>query len=213
MGRGPERHQESGAVETMVASLITARERTGLSTYDIFDRFLTVSEAALTGVRGPEWRQLSAGLEKALPELQRALGTLLYEAMGGYHDVLGPCYSALGRCDSRFGQFFTPWSAARLLAQVVIGDCVRLARKQQIRIFDPACGSGVMLLAIADALHQSLLRRRRVIFAGVDIDPLCVKMTRLNLRLHHLMACTLLVKLPHELTAHERRVLATSISI
>ncbi len=59
---------------------------------------------------------------------------------------------------------------------------------EPITIMDPACGSGIMLLAAAGqfppwAFHYGLVR-----LYGQDIDYTCVQMCRINLRLYGLGA-------------------------
>ena len=59
---------------------------------------------------------------------------------------------------------------------------------EPITICDPACGSGIMLLAAAGqfppwAFHYGLVR-----LYGQDIDFTCVQMCRINLRLYGLGA-------------------------
>lgn len=51
-------------------------------------------------------------------------------------------------------------------------------------ICDPACGSGIMLLAAAKNVPRGLIDLGMIQFYGVDIDPICVEMARLNMRLY-----------------------------
>lgn len=53
-----------------------------------------------------------------------------------------------------------------------------------VRILDPCCGSGVLLLAMAEGQPLPFLRHGLVELWGIDIDPLCVQMTRVNLKVH-----------------------------
>jgi len=55
-----------------------------------------------------------------------------------------------------------------------------------IKIMDPCVGSGVMLLAAASEYPQWAVKLGLVQFYGMDIDPDCVKMCRINMRLYGL---------------------------
>jgi hypothetical protein len=54
-------------------------------------------------------------------------------------------------------------------------------KAEPIRIVDICCGSGVMLLAAAKQFPRWAIDSGLVQFYGVDIDPLCVEMCRLNM--------------------------------
>jgi hypothetical protein len=60
------------------------------------------------------------------------------------------------------------------------------AKIEPVRICDPCVGSGILLLAHAACHPRWLVDIGYVQYAGVDIDPLCVEMCRLNLRLYGL---------------------------
>lgn len=75
----------------------------------------------------------------------------------------------------RNGQFFTPFHITDFMAQIVKGEETR-----SLNVLDPACGSGRMLMAFG---KQSIIPNR---YYGVDIDPLCAKMTAINLFLNGL---------------------------
>lgn len=55
---------------------------------------------------------------------------------------------------------------------------------EPIRILDPCVGSGALLLAAAKAVPRYAVDFGLVEFYGVDINPLCVDMCRLNFRLY-----------------------------
>jgi len=57
-------------------------------------------------------------------------------------------------------------------------------RAQPFTVADICCGSGVMLLAAARQFPRWAIDSGLVQFYGVDIDPLCVEMCRLNMRLY-----------------------------
>ena len=94
-------------------------------------------------------------------------------------DVLGDFYEQnLSRKGS--GQFFSPWPICMFMAKCTEESLDETQRDRPLRILDPACGSGRMLLAgnkVNGPTHE---------YYGVDIDETCVKMTALNLFLNGL---------------------------
>jgi type I restriction enzyme M protein len=75
----------------------------------------------------------------------------------------------------RNGQFFTPFNICSFMGQIVSNEDTK-----SLNVLDPACGSGRMLTAMA---QNAIIPHR---YYGVDIDPLCVKMTAINLFLNGL---------------------------
>ena len=57
---------------------------------------------------------------------------------------------------------------------------------EPIRVCDPCVGSGIMLLAFASCHPLWLSQIGYIQYYGIDIDPLCVEMCRLNMRLYGL---------------------------
>lgn len=76
----------------------------------------------------------------------------------------------------RNGQFFTPFHITDMMTQMAKGE-----ETKSMNVLDPACGSGRMLLAFG---KQSVIPH---CYYGADIDPLCAKMTTINLFLNGLM--------------------------
>jgi type I restriction-modification system DNA methylase subunit len=74
-----------------------------------------------------------------------------------FKDILGPLCEALASHGGKqmLGQFFTPWSLASLMVRMSDGD-IDLPRAGDLKAYsDPACGSGVMLLAKANYLLET----------------------------------------------------------
>lgn len=75
----------------------------------------------------------------------------------------------------RNGQFFTPFHVCSMMGQMVSAEVTN-----NLKVLDPTCGSGRMLMAFAK--NASVIHR----YYGIDIDPLCVKMSAINLFLNGL---------------------------
>lgn len=96
-------------------------------------------------------------------------------------DLLGDAYEYLMRnfameTGKSKGQFYTPTEVSRVIAAVVgIHDA---ATSAQTTIYDPACGSGSLLLRVADAA------RTPVSVYGQENDVLTAGLVRMNMILH-----------------------------
>lgn len=93
------------------------------------------------------------------------------ESETGY-DVLGEYFEAhLVEKSNKNNQFFTPWPACQFMAQATLEES---KQDRMLKILDPACGSGRMILAAAKVggpNHQ---------YFGIDVDGLCCRMSILN---------------------------------
>jgi hypothetical protein len=109
---------------------------------------------------------------------------------GGLTDVLGETYMMLGLGNDRAGQFFAPYSVSRMMSMMLMGDCgAEVERRGFIRVQEPACGAGGMVIAAADSLLASGHNYQQVMHATcIDIDPCCVHMTYVQLSLLHVPA-------------------------
>jgi type I restriction-modification system DNA methylase subunit len=116
-------------------------------------------------------------LVKEFPHLYACLVTEMtnrWDSGEGY-DVLGDFYEQnLYRRES--GQFFTPWPICMFMSKCATETALENKTEDRpLRIIDPACGSGRMLLAAQKCNGQ------RHEYYGIDLDHTCIKMTALNL--------------------------------
>ncbi|AXG72987.1 SAM-dependent DNA methyltransferase [Flavobacterium arcticum] len=113
--------------------------------------------------------------KEELTELAKALGVLQLNVLKNpYSDILGD-YFTLHITRGQNGQFFTPDPVCEFMAAITHGD----KNKKGARVFDPACGSGRMLLAAAKNSPDNL-------FFGADNDQTCAHMATLNFFLNGL---------------------------
>ncbi len=74
------------------------------------------------------------------------------------------------------GEFFTPQEVSELLTRLAV-----VGKKEVNKVYDPACGSGSLLLKTAKILGKSHVRNG---FFGQEINPTTFNLCRINMFLH-----------------------------
>jgi type I restriction-modification system DNA methylase subunit len=158
----------------------------------VLDDFLTMSIAACTQNLHTKksWyedeyletigKYKGSEVRHEFPKAFAYLVTEMEERVGSSlgNDVLGDFFEQ-NISNGRNGQFFTPYPICQFMASIAHTDQVCDSETiESIRILDPACGSGRMLLAS----HR--INGPGNEYYGIDIDRTCVKMTALNLFLN-----------------------------
>ena len=96
------------------------------------------------------------------------------DAFGDAYEFLMTMYA--GSAGKSGGEFFTPQEVSELLARIVTHG------KQEIRkAYDPACGSGSLLLQVAKVLGKDKVRSG---FYGQEINKTTHNLCRINMFLH-----------------------------
>lgn len=118
------------------------------------------------------------------PELL-AITTKGFEAKFG--DFLGECFEELGASNSKTGQFFTPYSVARVCAKMSF-DKERIdsaiAEKGYVGINEPAAGGGAMIVAFLEAMKENGYNfQTQSLTVAQDIDYRCAYMCYVTLSL------------------------------
>ena len=123
-------------------------------------------------------------------------------------DFLGSLYMTLGLGEAARGQFFTPFCISRMMAEMQLGDIDSLlADKPFFTVYEPACGSAGMLLAIAEVLREKGFNpTRRLWVSCTDIDPVASGMAYIQLSL---MGVAGEVVTGNALSGERRRVMYT----
>lgn len=131
---------------------------------------------------------LTLAFEERMTAVREAAGCEV--APLDFTDVLGETYMMLELGNERAGQFFTPYSVSKMMAHMNLRDgSPFIERNGFVRIQEPACGAGGMVIACADALHSAGHNYQQTMHATcIDIDPRCVHMTYLQLSLLHIPA-------------------------
>src|ERR1041385_5794122 len=159
--------------------------------YSVFDDFLTMticslSQNPLTGKSHYEDQYLETiarykddPLRFNFPKMFACLVNEMDDRVTSEsgNDVLGEFYSEhLYRMGGT--QIFTPWPVCKFMATSVATISEEADSGKPLRILDPACGSGRMLVVGAMVIG------REHSYYGIDVDHLCVKMAVVNLFLN-----------------------------
>ena len=96
-------------------------------------------------------------------------------------DVFGDAYEYLmkmyaSNAGKSGGEFFTPQEVSELLAKITI-----IGKKDVNKVYDPACGSGSLLLQFAKVLGKQNIRKG---FFGQEINLTNYNLCRINMFLH-----------------------------
>ncbi len=166
-----------------------AAHRGGVSRGKAFEDFLQMATAALARPRMEQeyldtvkpytdGKPGKRGCDSIAELFGKVVGAM-EETRGETKDVLGDLFQG-GITYGEKGQFLTPEPVARLMAQLQVSGTDEPGNDlSSKRVFDPACGSGRMLLAVAESQpHWE--------FFGRDIDRRCVQMSAINLALRNL---------------------------
>ncbi len=117
-----------------------------------------------------------------LVKVIEAIGSLNF---GDYQDnkidTFGDAYEFLmtmyaSNAGKSGGEFFTPQEVSELLAEITV-----VGKKQVNKVYDPACGSGSMLLKFAKVLGKENVRQG---FYGQEINITTYNLCRINMFLH-----------------------------
>jgi type I restriction enzyme M protein len=117
-----------------------------------------------------------------LVKIIEAIGALqLGDYQDNTNDLFGDAYEFLmtmyaSNAGKSGGEFFTPQEVSELLAEITV-----VGKKQVNKVYDPACGSGSMLLKFAKVLGKENVRQG---FFGQEINITTYNLCRINMFLH-----------------------------
>jgi hypothetical protein len=174
--------------EQLLKLLDETARRSAVSRAVAFEDFLHMSVCALSG--GQMEEQYLATVAKhakgkpgqrgcdSIAELFARCIEMSEQTHGEMIDVLGDLFQGSITYGEN-GQFFTPPAIARMMGQMTVGELTPEERAAKKSVYDPACGSGRMLLGVAEQCPHWT-------FVGKDTDLRCVRLTSLNLGLRNL---------------------------
>ncbi|NDL64238.1 N-6 DNA methylase [Acerihabitans arboris] len=183
----------------------------------VFRDFITLAAASIhNGIRFDEM------LEQEYRETIRhyeatdadRMAQLLAEVVMGLEneggDFLGSLFMQLELGDAGRGQFFTPMSVSRMMAEIQMADVEKLLEeKPYITVYEPACGSAGMLLAIAEVIKDKGFNPARCLWVScTDIDSVASGMAYIQLSL---MGIAGEVVTGNALSGERRRIMYTPV--
>ncbi|MFE7000263.1 N-6 DNA methylase [Streptomyces griseus] len=150
-----------------------------------FQRIEKANPRSLAGVFGDaSWGNQERIPESALLGLIRAFNKITLDPSTVSHDLLGAGYEYLlknfaDESGKKAGEFFTPREVVNLLVGI-------LQPEPGESVYDPACGSGGMLVATINQLRESGKDHRTLRAYGQEINLTTASIARMNLFLHEI---------------------------
>lgn len=168
--------------------------------YQVFADFVEVSAIAFSNAvdkpqfdkREQRYFDIIKRYDKdELQQFPKLLGMLTNHLEGGFDDVLGNLYHHLEIHNERSGQYFTPYPICQMMAKLQVNQGLQdiIDKKGYVSASDPACGSGAMVVALADEMYQQKINYQQTLHATVvDLDPRCVHMAYVQFSLLNIPA-------------------------
>lgn len=118
------------------------------------------------------------------------LALLTLELERQLSDVLGHLYMSLDLGNEDVGQFFTPYDVGKMTARMAGPDIAgRLSEQEFVTVQEPACGSGGMIVALAELMREDGFNyQNQLHVTAQDIETTSVHMTFIALSLLHIPA-------------------------
>lgn len=150
----------------------------------VFQDFLTLSTISIANTvhnsKELETQYFEVLKQYERPEKLAELLTLTVLALEEKpHDFLGEIYMRENFANKGTAQVFTPYHIAEFMADITFGNNLEkeIEEKGFIKVSDPCCGSGVMTIAMFEAIKKRGFNPQKVMwFQGTDIDITCVRM-------------------------------------
>lgn len=157
--------------------------------------------------REDRYLQIVKGYAREEIELfPRVLAEVTLALEAGAADVLGAVFHDLELHNKYQGQFFTPYEVCKMMANMTIGSEAQLraliGQRGYVTACEPACGSGAMVIALADGMHElGINYQRHLHVTAIDVDRKAAHMAYIQFSLLHIPA---VVIVGNSLTLDER---------
>ena len=166
--------------------------------WQVFQDFVEVSAIAISNsvdqvhreAREARYMEIIGRYEKEeCSMLAQALAWLVQNLEEETNDCLGKLFMELELHSHWHGQYFSPWPIASMMARLTLADSEHLLQKECITVHEPAAGSGVMVMAFAQALRDMGINYQQRMHAHVvDVEQTAVHMAYVQLSLMNIPA-------------------------
>ncbi len=155
--------------------------------HEVFRAFVLMVACCLAmGTREPEYlAEAKRWKPDSLSLFSHAFGQLILDMEARpFADLLGPIHMEIGSKSSKqwSGEFYTPAALSQMMARMTF-DPESVPRDRPIDVEEPACGSGGMVLALAEVVHGHGMSVRRLRARCTDVSRTACDMCYVNLAL------------------------------
>jgi len=150
----------------------------GRDALTIFNAFAKLTACALSaGLRENDYKEEAQKWEKEHLELfSEAFSCLIIEMENKpYTDILGEYYLSL-KNKSLKGEFYTSKPICDLISKITSTE----KQKMPIRIIEPSCGAGQMILSLANTLVEKKISPYNLRVIAIDIDYTATQLCFIN---------------------------------
>lgn len=155
----------------------------------VFNDFLTLSCCSLaqTVYRSDILEQKYLNIIKTYTkeqaeEFSKLLAFLVLGLEQAPQDFLGQVFMSLNLGSQANGQYFTPYSVCKFMAEINFTEIETIKNNQLITLSEPCCGSGGIIIAFAETLKEQGYNYQHQLFVeAIDIDETCFKMAYIQL--------------------------------
>jgi type I restriction enzyme M protein len=167
------------------SNLRTTTSNVGVKLQRILDRIQQANPEKLAGIFGDvAWGNKERLPEPALLGLVDTFDRLTLNPQAVPHDMLGAAYEYLlkqfaDESGRKAGEFFTPRAVVLLLVKI-------LDPRAEETIYDPACGSGGMLVETIGEVRENGGDTRTLRLYGQEVNLTTSSIARMNLYLHNI---------------------------
>ena len=160
----------------------------------VFKDFLTLCTCSLaqTIYRSDELEQrylqtVKQYTKEQAEEFSKLLAFLVMALEEKYQDFLGEIFMRLNLCNSSIGQFETPYTVSKFMAEINFSEheiSQKIANNHLITLSEHCCGSVGMIIAFAETMKEHNFNYQKHLYVeAIDIDEMSFMMAYIQLTL------------------------------